>query len=114
MQVVSHIIDKHVAFTYGPVLLARDSRFGDGDIAEVMRRGFKDKGVVKNFMPVRTTGDDFWMLFSAVLPLGSHDENPEGQLPTAVTFCDYASAGNTWNRKDYYRTWFPLEQDEMF
>jgi hypothetical protein len=54
------------------------------------------------------------MLFSAVLPLGSHDENPEGQLPTAVTFCDYASAGNTWNRKDYYRTWFPLEQDEMF
>ena len=114
MEVVSHIVDKHVAFTYGPVLLARDSRFGDGDIAEVMRCEFEDKGIVKSFTPVRTTGDDFWMLFSAVLPLGSHDENPEGQLPTAVTFCDYASAGNTWNRKDYYRTWFPLEQNDLF
>ena len=23
--------------------------------------------------------------------------------------CDYASAGNTWQRDNYYRTWVPVE-----
>ena len=34
---------------------------------------------------------------------------PEGALPETVFFCDYASAGNTWDRDHYYRTWFPEE-----
>lgn len=25
------------------------------------------------------------------------------------TDIDYASAGNTWHRDNYYRTWFPVE-----
>lgn len=49
------------------------------------------------------------MAFSATLPLGSHHENPEGALQQTVFFCDYASAGNTWHRDHYYRTWFPEE-----
>jgi hypothetical protein len=49
------------------------------------------------------------MVFSATLPIGSHHENPEAELPTTVFFCDYASAGNTWTRDNYYRTWFPME-----
>ena len=49
------------------------------------------------------------MAFAATLPLGSHDENPEGAHGAAVTFCDYASAGNTWRRDNHYRTWFPME-----
>jgi len=32
MPVVAHTLDHHVAFTRGPVLLARDSRFADGDL----------------------------------------------------------------------------------
>ena len=47
--------------------------------------------------------------FSATLPIGSHHANPEGANPETVFFCDYASAGNTWHRDNYYRTWFPVE-----
>jgi hypothetical protein len=61
------------------------------------------------FFPVRTSSDDIWMEFSATLPIGSHHENPEAALETTVFFCDYASAGNTWTRDNYYRTWFPVE-----
>ena len=43
------------------------------------------------------------------LPLGTHHENPDGQSPATVFFCDYASAGNRWSRDNNYRTWFPVE-----
>ena len=61
------------------------------------------------FAAVRTPSDDIWMTFSATLPIGVHSENPEGMNPSTVFFCDYASAGNTWCRGNYYRTWFPIE-----
>src|SRR5574344_97130 len=100
----------NVAFTRGPVLLARDSRFNDGDLMEPYRMGSVRNGqLMPTFSPVRTPSDDFWMAFSATLPIGSHDENPEGANPSTVFFCDYASAGNTWSRDNYYRTWFPEE-----
>ena len=110
MPVMAHTLEHHVAFTRGPVLLARDSRFNDGDLTEPIRRkAFKDGQTAKGFTTVRTPSDDFWMAFSATLPLGSHHENPEGANESTVFFCDYASAGNTWHRDNYYRTWFPLE-----
>ena len=110
MPVVAHRIGHHVAFTRGPVLLARDSRFADGDLTEPFRAGLPADGQVQpSFNAVRTPSDDFWMTFSATLPIGIHAENPEGSLPRTVFFCDYASAGNTWNRDDHYRTWFPVE-----
>jgi DUF1680 family protein len=110
MPVVAHRFAQNVAFTRGPVLLARDSRFADGDMTEPIRRNFiRDGQVISSFAPVRTPSDDIWMAFSAVLPIGTHHENPEARLPTTVFFCDYASAGNTWTRDNYYRTWFPME-----
>ncbi len=100
----------YVAFTRGPVLLARGSRFGDGDMMDPYRQGqFRDGQPVSGFSAVRAPSDDIWMAFNAVLPIGSHTENPEGRYPGAVTFCDYASAGNTWHRDNSYRTWFPIE-----
>ena len=100
----------YVAFTRGPVLLARDSRLDNGDDQmEPYRRGIRDGQVMTGFNAVRTISDDVWMEFSATLPIGSHTENPEGRLPETVYFCDYASAGNTWRRTNYYRTWFPIE-----
>ncbi|MBE6397052.1 MAG: hypothetical protein E7046_08615 [Lentisphaerae bacterium] len=110
MPVVTHELDHSVAFTRGPVLLARDSRFADGDLTEPLRRGDLGKGhLIECFAPVRTPSDDIWMAFSATLAIGSHHENPEAALKTTVNFCDYASAGNTWTRDNYYRTWFPVE-----
>lgn len=109
MPVIAHTLDRHVAFTRGPVLLARDSRFADGDMMEPFRAGIKDGDLMDAFMSVRTPSDDMWMAFSATLPIGSHTENPEAALQTTVFFCDYASAGDTWRRDNFYRTWFPIE-----
>ena len=109
MPVVAHVLGHNVAFTRGPVLLARDSRFADGDLAEPFRRGIKDGQVMPSFAPVRVPSDGMWMAFSATLPVGSHTENPEAALPTTVFFCDYASAGNEWRRDNFCRTWFPVE-----
>ena len=110
MPVVAHVIDHSIAFTRGPVLLARDSRFADGDMTEVFRRGeIADGQRMDGFSAVRTPSDDIWMAFSATLPIGPHHANPEGANGLAVTFCDYASAGNLWQPANYYRTWFPIE-----
>ena len=108
MPVVAHVLDRHVAFTRGPVLLARDSRFGDGDVGEALDGPFADGARVAAFSPVRVASDEMWMAFSATLHAGGHGENPEGALPQAIGFCDYASAGNRWSTKNYYRTWLPL------
>ena len=110
MPVVAHVQAQHVAFTRGPVLLARDSRLGGGDMTEAIPHGrIRDGETMTGFAAVRAPSDDIWMTFSAVLPIGIHTHNPEGRLPEAVTFCDFASAGNTWQRDNYYRTWFPIE-----
>ena len=109
MPVVAHVIDHSIAFTRGPVLLARDSRFADGDMMEPFRVGLRDGQAMPAFAPVRTPSDDIWMAFSATLPVGPHHANPEAGLPTTVFFCDYASAGNEWRRDNFYRTWFPVE-----
>ena len=107
MPVVANRLEHNIAFTRGPVLLARDNRFNDGDLSEVIRlRDVKDGETVAGFTPVRVPTDDMWMAFSATLPLGFHEANPEGALPRTVFFCDYASAGNEWKPGNYYRTWF--------
>ena len=110
MPVIAHTLEHNVAFTRGPVLLARDSRFADGDLTEPFRwRTVRDGQAMPTFAAVRTPSDDIWMAFSATLPIGMHSANPEGMNPLTVFFCDYASAGNTWCRGNYYRTWFPIE-----
>ena len=109
MPVVARRYGNNIAFTRGPVLLARDSRFADGDLSEPFRRGIRNGQTIKTFAEVCSPSDDIWMAFSAVLPIGSHTENPEANHPSAVFFCDYASAGNEWTRANFYRTWFPIE-----
>ncbi len=114
MPVIAHKLDHAVAFTRGPVLLARDSRFNDGDMTEPFREGIKDGQRMDCFAPVHVPSDDFWMAFTATLPIGSHHANPEGANCAEVKFCDYMSAGGLWRPDNYYRTWFPEEysQDE--
>ena len=111
MPVVAHVHAHHAAFTRGPVLLSRDSRFGDGDLAEPFRPDSLADGQDCSalFAPAAPPSDDFLACYAASLPLGAHSENPDGALPSTVFFCDYASAGDTWRRGDHYRTWFPIE-----
>ncbi|MBQ0033553.1 MAG: glycoside hydrolase family 127 protein [bacterium] len=109
MPVVAHVLGHCVAFTRGPVLLARDSRLGGGDLSEPFSKCMAEGESMPTFVAVRTPSDDFWMTFAATLPIGQHRENPDAGNPETVLFCDYASAGNAWRKDNYYRTWFPVE-----
>ena len=109
MTVRAHVLNNHVAFTRGPIALARDTRFNDGDINEVFRRRSIKDGQAMEFASVRAPSEDIWMAYSASLPIGTHTEHPDGRRPQTVFFCDYASAGNLWQPSNAYRVWFPME-----
>jgi len=110
MKVVAHVVDRHVAFTCGPVLLARDSRCGKGALDEVIRDDFKDGQTVGGSLLVRSPTPAIAMGVTVPLQVGSHSENPFAARPSQVLFCDYASAGSEWTSENHYRTWFPLER----
>ena len=105
-----HTLSNHVAFTRGPILLARDSRFREGPLDEPLRAEALAEGFAPAFTAVRRGTPEMNLTVAAVLPLGVHSENPDGALPSVVRFCDYASAANLWRPDNDSRTWFPVEQ----
>ena len=48
-----------------------------------------------------------WITYAGMLTLGVHYKNPNERLPSVVKFCDYASAGDTWQEDSAYRVWLP-------
>ena len=111
LPVVTHRLGNSVAFTRGPVVLARDTRFADGDLSETLRASIDWDDSTKTFRPVRSPDPSVWMAFEAQLPFGLHDENPDRRLPAGVRFCDYASAGNRWRPDNACRVWLPLSRN---
>ena len=103
----AHLLNNHVAFTRGPIVLARDARFHDGNLVERVRAIDLEKDVAMR--PVPTGDGDIWMAFAAFLPMGAHSESPDNVHPQAVRFCDFASAGDTWTDESAYRVWLPVE-----
>ena len=100
------------------MLLARDSRFGDGDIGAVLReyemlKMFGDGKTVDFPVEYFSNQDDMRMVVSARLPIGGHDENLDRRAFATVKFCDYASAGNCWSPTNYYRVWIPLSHNPV-
>ena len=107
-----HQLDHCVAFTRGPIVLARDVRFCDGMIDEpfkLLGLGGIERFSVPEFVPSRSPSEDFWMVFKASLPINQHHEHPEGNVPPMVTFCDYASAANLWTSENGCRVWILTE-----
>ena len=114
LAVRPHFLDHAVAYTVGPIALARDSRFNDGALDMPYNASYRGGWTSKNFRlpeirPSRIVNDEFWMTFSASIPASPHYENPEGMKPKTVFFCDYASAGNRWSEDNPYRVWYPCE-----
>ena len=95
--VCEHRQGGHVAFTRGPLVLARDVRFGDGDLSECIRDPKAE------FVETQVPDAAMYAAFGAFLRMGTH-----GDPPRAVSFCDFASAGNTGDAKSFYRVWLPL------
>lgn len=103
-----HRLHEHVAFTRGPIALARDSRFNDGVLDEeidVKRFGAK---TLDSFALVQVPEPSMFLAVAATLPSGSHPENPDGGFyPQSIHFTDYASAGNLWRPNCRFRVWLP-------
>jgi DUF1680 family protein len=109
MPCVGHVRDGYVAFTRGPVVLARDMRFHDGDISEVVKGNAKDFSSPVPCDEIRPATLDMAMAFSLPLKMGPHTVRTIPGRPARVSFTDYASAGNTWMQDSSYRVWLPLE-----
>ncbi len=96
------VLNQAQAIVRGPLVLARDSRFHDGFVDEtseiVAQNGYVE------LTPVEAP-DFAWLAFTAPMVLGTDLENH--RTPQQVHLCDFASAGNTWDRSQRYRVWLP-------
>jgi hypothetical protein len=95
-------LNGYQAIQRGPVLLARDSRFNDGYVDETAIIRQKENFV--ELLPAKDKPANIWMSFTAPLVLGT-DLEGEFREPKQIHFCDFGSAGNTWDRKTRYRVW---------
>ena len=96
--------DRYVAVVRGPVVLARDSRLGGGEVDEVASLRVDAGGRVA-FHPVAPRPESVWMAFTAPFERGLHDAT--GQL----VFTDYSSAGSAWGEASRFRVWMPQMLD---
>ena len=87
-----------VTFFYGPIALARDVRITDGDIFAPVQ--FSEKS---NLVKIRSVKPQkgIWETFE--LNLG------QGQK---INFCDFSSAGNTWDDNSKFNTWCILKNEQ--
>lgn len=97
------IKNNHLVLERGPIVLARDARFNDGNIHEVA--GAIDVSKPVELTSVPSADPNIWLAFTAKLRIGMNLETPEGKTPRPVHFCDFASAGNTWKEESLYRVW---------
>ncbi len=101
-------LNNHVTIIRGPIVLARDSRFGDGFVDEAAAIQNKDGYVELEIADKKP--EEVWMAFTAPVKLGTDTEAISGP-PAQIHFCDFYSAGNTWDRSTRYRVWLPEPLD---
>lgn len=89
-----------VALLRGPIVLARDTRFGDGFVDECVEFKPDAEGYV-DVKPCAVV-DGMWMGFELTGRSGVHKE---GIGYKNIHFCDFASAGSSWKESDRYRVW---------
>lgn len=94
--------DDFRAVMRGPVVLARDSRFGDGFVDEAAVIQQQDGYVT--LTPVANKPDNIWLAFTLPVVIGT-DLEGEYRKPANVSFCDFASAGNNWLPDSRYKVW---------
>ena len=94
--------NNYQAIVRGPVVLARDSRFGDGFVDETSTIQSKDGYVELTAVPAP---DFAWMCFTAPAVLGTDLEGHGGV--SHIKLCDFSSAGNEWDKSQRYRVWLP-------
>lgn len=87
----------------GPIVLAFDDRLADPqDIA--VRLAVDEEGYVE-LRPAKSKPAEVWMAFD--VPFDVKPRHYVGHYQTALTMCDYASAGNGWSSDNLFRVWLP-------
>jgi len=95
---------ENIAIVRGPVVLARDTRL-PGPVIDAWISPVTDKD---GYLNLELTGQDqggVWMKSKVLCKY--EPSKKEGELQGPVTFCDYASAGNSYNERSRFRVWFP-------
>ena len=95
-------LNGYQAIERGPVVLARDTRLGEGFVDETCV--VQTSGGYVELMPVTDKPAGVWMAFSAPMKLGTDTEGRAAGI-VQVPLCDFASAGNTWHPAVRYRVW---------
>jgi len=103
-------LHNYQAIQMGPLVLTRDSRFDDGYVDEAAV--IQQKAGFVELIPLTEKPDHVWLAFTAPLITGT-DLEGEGKNPKAIRFCDFASAGNTWDHNIRYRVWIPKTLNVM-
>lgn len=96
------------ALLRGPIVLTRDTRFADGFVDECCIIPSNKDG----FVDVRpcSAPEGIWLAFEAKLPFGTYGGDVKNEY-RIIRFCDFASAGNTWDDTERYRVWLPKTLD---
>ena len=103
-------LNGYSAILRGPLVLARDSRFEDGFVDEAVM--IQNENNIVELQVSDSKPDGVWLSFTAPLKLGtgiSSTADPASQ----IHFCDFSSAGNTWDQNTRYQVWLPKPLDVM-
>jgi DUF1680 family protein len=95
---------ENIAITRGPVVLARDSRL-EGPVIDAWITPLSNKDGFLNAEPVAQNQQGLWMQFKIACKYEPFEK--EGDFKGQILFCDFASAGNTYDEHSRFRTWFP-------
>ncbi|VAX28242.1 FIG00897591: hypothetical protein, partial [hydrothermal vent metagenome] len=98
-------LNNYSAILRGPIVLARDSRFNDGFVDEAA--AIQNKNGYVDLRIAEEKPKEVWMAFTASTRLGTGTK-ALSEPPAEVHFCDFASAGNTWDSSTRYRVWLPV------
>ena len=99
---------ENIAIVRGPIVLCRDARLGTPHVDETLLPVLDKEGTIK-LEPVAVNQDGIWMKYKGSFILESHQEG--GGKPQDITFCDFASAGNTLDEQSWFRVWLPQSYD---
>ncbi len=91
-----------LALERGPVVFARDTRFQDGFVDEVVTIPNKEGKVD---MKPADSPKGMWMTFTVQMVCGAYADGSVDKRDIHV--CDFASAGSTWDENERYRVWLP-------
>ncbi len=106
MITVKNGYEQYKAIVRGPIVLARDSRFGNYNMGAELTNDGKVSAYVQ-LEPIKLPGA--WMAFNYSFTTGT-GENP---VTLEVPLIDFSSAGNTWKAANRYRVWVPVSLDVM-